>query len=70
LFLNFKWVNALQSVRIYLTRLKVMNPYLDSSRGIYTLEPCRFQRKKRLEIPLLSAVLIRDKYLLHILMRQ
>ena len=33
-------------------------------------EPSRFQIKKGLESPLLSAELMRDKYLLHILMRQ
>ena len=30
-------------------------------------EPCRFQIKKRLESPILSSILLRDKYLLHII---
>jgi hypothetical protein len=31
------------------------------------LEPYRFQRMERLEIPLLSVILMRDKYPLHII---
>jgi len=30
-------------------------------------EPCRFQRREGLKIPLLSTILMRDKYLLHII---
>jgi len=30
-------------------------------------EPCRFQKRKRLESPLFLVTLMRDKYLLHVI---
>ena len=37
-------------------------------KGVFIpLEPCHFQRKERLKSPLLPTILIRDKYILHII---
>ena len=47
-----------------------MNPYLDGFGVFITPEPCHFQRREGLENPLLSVALMKDKYSLHILMRQ
>jgi hypothetical protein len=47
-----------------------MNPYLDASEVFISPESCHFQIREGLESPLLSVALIKDKYSLHILMRQ
>ena len=47
---------------------KIMNPLPRWFKGYFIpIEPCRFQRRIRLESPLFSVTLMRGKYLLYII---
>ena len=51
---------------LYKDTMKCKDP--EVLRGYFIpIEPCRFQRRKRLESPLFSVTLMRGKYLLYII---